>query len=101
VIHDAYLRRYGGRLGPGLPPRAELTRASVDEAPPRPYTARGAPDARTLGATRPLGFGFWPLPQDDPKVSLGQEPIRIVTRDGALVRGSSGRRRRARPGAPR
>jgi alpha-beta hydrolase superfamily lysophospholipase len=40
-----------------------------------------------LGEKRPLGFGFWPLPHDDPGVAVRREEVRVVTRDGALVRG--------------
>ncbi len=40
-----------------------------------------------LGAQRPLGLGYWPLPQDDPGVESRRESVRIVTSDRALVRG--------------
>ncbi len=39
------------------------------------------------GDSRPFGFGFWPLAADDPGVDIPREPVRIVTDDGALVRG--------------
>jgi alpha-beta hydrolase superfamily lysophospholipase len=40
-----------------------------------------------LGEKRPLGFGFWPLREDHPGVAVRREEVRVVTRDGALVRG--------------
>ena len=39
------------------------------------------------GESRPFGLGFWPLAADDPGTDIPREPVRIVTDDGALVRG--------------
>jgi alpha-beta hydrolase superfamily lysophospholipase len=40
-----------------------------------------------LGAKRPFGYGFWPLAEDDPKLAIRREDVRLVTHDGAMVRG--------------
>jgi hypothetical protein len=40
-----------------------------------------------LGGSRPAGYGYWPLPDDDPGVQLQRESIRLVAPDGGLTRG--------------
>jgi len=40
-----------------------------------------------IGGKRPFGYSYWPLPEDDPGVEIPRESIRLVSPDGALVRG--------------
>ena len=40
-----------------------------------------------MGGKRPFGYSYWPLPEDDPGVEIPRESIRLVSPDGALVRG--------------
>ena len=40
-----------------------------------------------LGGQRPFGLNYWPLAQDHPGVDIPRESIRLVSPDGALVRG--------------
>jgi hypothetical protein len=40
-----------------------------------------------LGGARPFGLNYWPLPEDDPGMEIPRESIRLVSPDGALVRG--------------
>jgi hypothetical protein len=46
-----------------------------------------APTDTHLGARRPFGLGYWPLPEDDPGVAVRTESVRIVTSELSLVRG--------------
>ena len=55
---------------------------------PDPFaaTSHGGLDHH-LGGRRPFGLNYWPLPEDAPAREIPRESIRIVTGDGALVRG--------------
>ncbi len=40
-----------------------------------------------MGSQRPFGLNYWPMEQDHPGVDIPRESIRLVSPDGALVRG--------------
>jgi pimeloyl-ACP methyl ester carboxylesterase len=40
-----------------------------------------------VGGARQFGLNYWPMPEDDPGVEIPRESIRLVSPDGALVRG--------------
>jgi alpha-beta hydrolase superfamily lysophospholipase len=40
-----------------------------------------------LGGSRPFGLNYWPMAEDDPGVEVQRESIRLISPDGALVRG--------------
>lgn len=40
-----------------------------------------------VGGARPFGLNYWPMLEDDPGVEIPRESIRLVSPDGALVRG--------------
>jgi len=40
-----------------------------------------------LGAVRPTGVGYWPMIEDAPSVAVQHESVRLVSPDGAQVRG--------------
>jgi pimeloyl-ACP methyl ester carboxylesterase len=40
-----------------------------------------------LSTPRPFGMSYWPLPEDRPETAVDREEVRIVSEDGALVRG--------------
>jgi len=44
-------------------------------------------DDPLLGSSRPFGLGYWPLAEDAPSVAVQREAVRLVSPDGALVRG--------------
>ena len=89
-VHDAYLRRYGGRLGPraaaprGAPRAESLTgpRGSPvycgARSPPCP-TASARNDRSATASGR--------FPKTIPASRCGREAVRLVSPDGALVRG--------------
>jgi alpha-beta hydrolase superfamily lysophospholipase len=39
------------------------------------------------GEARPFGLRYWPMVEDDPGTDIPREEVRIVTADGALLRG--------------